>query len=163
MDPRLLAHFMGAGVPHTIIEKLGSAGVKSLALFASLGGNEDGFRTFLELPGMDIVATDLATSVQQATIVAAWRAGNTMSTIEVETSVKRSMANLPPEVSVEDVDQHAKVFAGSADGFELTPVTTLSKVYFEMKVDEVRKTFKAEPWTVVTNLAQEDAHSSRPA
>ena len=67
---------------------------------------------------MDIVATDLATSVQQATIVAAWRAVNTMSTIEVETSAKRSVANHPPEVSVEEVDQHAKVFAGSPDGFE---------------------------------------------
>ena len=31
MDPSLLAHFMGAGVPDTIIEQLGSAGVKSLA------------------------------------------------------------------------------------------------------------------------------------
>ena len=76
MDPRLLAHFMGAGVPDPIIEKLGSAGVKSLALFASLGGNEEGFRTFLERPGTDTVANDLTTSVQQATIVAAWRGGD---------------------------------------------------------------------------------------
>ena len=99
--PVFLPFFMGAGGPHDIIDKLGSTGVKSLALFASLGGNEEGFRTFLERPGMDIKASDLLTSVQQATIVAAWRAANTMSHIKVETSVKRSMANLPPEVSVE--------------------------------------------------------------
>ena len=109
---------MGAGVPDPIIEKLGWAGVWSLTLFAFLGGSEDGFRTYLERPGMDIVATDLTTSVQQATIVATWRAANTMSHIEVETSVKRLMANPPPEVSVEEFEQHAKVFAGSADGFE---------------------------------------------
>ena len=110
-------------MPDDIIEKLGTAGITSLALFAFLCGNDDGSRTFLERPGMDIKATDLVTSVQQATIVAAW------STIEVETSVKRSMANLPPEVSVEEMDQHAKVFAGSADGFELSPITTPSKTF----------------------------------
>ena len=162
MDPRLLAHFMGAGVSNDVIDKLGAAGVRSLALFASLGGSEDGFRTFLERPGMDIKAVDLSTSVQQATIVAAWRAANTMSHIEIETCTKRSMANLPPEVSVEEVEQHAKVFAGGADGFELSQITTPSKGYFESKVDEVQRTFKAEPWTVVTNLAQEEAHASRP-
>ena len=43
MDPRLLAHFMGAGVPDEIIEKLSTAGVKSLALVASLGWNKKGF------------------------------------------------------------------------------------------------------------------------
>ena len=91
MDPRLLAHFMGAGVSDEVIDKLGSAGERSLALFASLGGSEEGFRTFLERPGMEIKAVDLATSVQQATIVAAWRSANLMSHIEIEASTKRSM------------------------------------------------------------------------
>ena len=163
MDPRLLSHFMGARVSDEIIDKLGAAGVNSLALFASLGGSEDGFRTFLERPGMEIKAVDLKTSVEQASIVSAWRAANTMSHIEIEASTKRSLANLPPEVSVEEVEQHAKVFAGGADGFELTAITTPSKGYFESKVDEVQRTFKAEPWTVVTNLAQEEAHASRPS
>lgn len=58
MDPRLLAHFMGAGVPDVIIEKLGTAGVKSLSLFGSFGGSEEGSRTFLERPGIDVIATD---------------------------------------------------------------------------------------------------------
>lgn len=87
-----------------------------------------------------------------------------MSTVEVEVEaqVKRSFANLPPYVFVEEVDQHAKVFAASQGGFVLTPVTTLSKFYFEMKVGEVRNSFRVEPWTVVTHRAQEEAHASRP-
>ena len=49
--------------------------------------------------------------------------------IEFEASVKRSLANIPPEVSVEDVDQHLKVLSGITDVFELTPITTPFKGY----------------------------------
>ena len=51
--------------------------------------------TFLARPGIDVKATDLRTLVEQATIVAAWRAANTMSTADVEAQVKRLLANLP--------------------------------------------------------------------
>ena len=79
MDPRLLVHFVDAGVRDEIIEKLSTACVKSLSLFASLGGSGEGFRTFLERPGIDVKAASLMTSVEQATMVAAWRAANSGS------------------------------------------------------------------------------------
>ena len=93
MEPRLLAHFMGAGVPDDILNKLGAAGVTTLSLFASLGGDEKGFRAFLERPGLEIEATDLLSSVSQARVVTAWRTANTMNTVEIETQAKRSLAN----------------------------------------------------------------------
>ena len=71
MEPRLLAHFMGADVPSEFLDKLGNAGVTTVSLFASLGGSESEFRQFLGRTGIDIVAVDLASSVLQARIVAA--------------------------------------------------------------------------------------------
>lgn len=133
MDPRLLGRFMGAGIPEAIMDKLSDAGVKTLSLFAALGGDENGFRAFLERPGMDVKATDLKTSIEPATIVAAWRTANTMSHVEGKAQAKRSLSNLPPEVSLEEVDQHARVFAASGGGVELTPVTMPSTVRDESR------------------------------
>lgn len=83
--------------------------------------------------------------------------------MEVQSQAQRALANLPPEISFEEMDQRAKVFAASVGGFDLSPIATPSKGYFEMKILGVQSTFKAEPWTTVTNLAQEEAHRSRPA
>ena len=163
MEPCLLAHFMGADVPSEFLDELGNAGVTTVSLFASLGGGETEFRQFLARPGIDIVAADLASSVLQARIVAAWKTAQTMQTVQVQSQAQRSLANLPPEISLEEMDQHSQVFAASPGGFPLSPITTPSKGYFESKVLEVQSSFKAEPWTTVTNLAQETAHRSRPA
>ena len=86
-----------------------------------------------------------------------------MQTVEVQSQAQRALANLPPEILLEEMDQHAHVFAATPGGFPLSPITTPSKGYFDTKVLEVQSTFKAEPWTTVTNLAQEAAHRSRPA
>lgn len=69
MERRLLAHFIGADVPNKHLDKLGDAGVTTISLFASFGGGETEFRRVLARPGIDIVATDLASSVLQARIV----------------------------------------------------------------------------------------------
>ena len=78
MEPMLLALMQNQGVEATLLDKMGDAGLTSLNVFACLRGSRDKFVEVLEKPPLDVKATDFAGSLEQAKLLAAWEAANTM-------------------------------------------------------------------------------------
>ena len=158
MEPRLLALMQNQGVDATLLDKMGDAGLTSLNVFACLGGSRDKFVEVLEKPPLDIKATDFAGSLEQAKLLAAWEAANTMKEVETKHTAERQVQRLPPQLQLADIESATKVF--EAAEHPLTKFTTPSKALFELLQGQVEAYYEPISLIHVTSLDNQDVNNT---
>ena len=154
IDSRLLSMFSSAGCTEATLDKLGKAGMTSVAMVTSVTDTKEDFRKFLESAEVDLAAIDLATRLQQTAVMSVYKACLTLEDVEVRQATERRANKQVPEVTEEEVNVCWKLF--EAKYFKLNKVMCPSPAYLGRKQGEVESYFKAESLTRVTNYNQDD-------
>ena len=159
LEPRLLGLMESQGVSPDHMEKLGGAGVTTLAIINCLAFDRQSFIDLIEKTPLEIKNTTVLETISQAKVVAVYEAAKMSWQVELEAASERQVHALPPQLLEMDLDGCVKIF-NAAEDEELTDDVIPSKAYLERKIGEMSSTFKAEPLTRVTNRNQEDTNQS---
>ena len=154
LDPRFAAILTQNDVPTDQMEKLGTAGVKSTALFGYIAKTQEKLDLFLKRTMNLDADNDPMDAIPVAKITIVWETCRRRTEVETEAAVQRSV-NLSPQLTVEDHSTARDAFERKL-GRKIPDHKILSENYFESKVGEAETVFKAEKLSMVTNMAQQD-------
>ena len=156
IESRLFSMLTNADCNDATLDKLGDAGLTSIMRFTSIVDTKEDFRKLLDSDEVGLKGTDLHSKLQQAGVMAVYKACLTHDEVEVRQATERKASNLPPTVTGEEIDVCWKLF--EAKYFRLNKVMCPSPAYFGRKQGEVESSFKAESLTRVTNYNQDDVN-----
>ena len=159
LEPRLLGLMESQGVSPEHMDKLGDAGVTTLAVINCVAVDRQSFIDFIEKAPLEIKNTTVVETISQAKVIAVYEAAKMSWQVELKAASERQVNALPPQLLEMDLDGCVKIF-NAAEYEELTDDVIPSKAYLERKIGEMSSTFKAEPLTRVTNRNQEDSNQS---
>ena len=137
------------------MEKLGTAGVKSTALFGYIAKTQEKLDLFLKRTLNLDADNDPMDAIPVAKLTIVWETCRRRTEVETEAAVQRSVNHLPPQLTVEDHSTARDAFERKL-GRKIPDHKIPSENYFESKVGEAETVFKAEKLSMVTNMAQED-------
>ena len=164
LEARLHAMLNNADASSDTLNKLGAAGLTTVALWTSLADSKEKFRELLETDDVNVKSTNddgtksLPKTLEQAKVMGVWKACRASDELEVKTDAQRRLDRQPPTISEEDLDNCIKLF--EAKKWPLPDEMCPSGAYLERKLGELESRFKAEPLTRVTNKRQEDINAA---
>ena len=160
LDARLHAMLTATKCNDKTLARFGEMGVHTVRDLTTLVDDRKDLRLFLK----DALKLDFSTGGYEATleighIVQAWEAAGKRVEVEDKRDAERLSANLPPQLTGEDVLLLKKQFEKNFNrGRTITAAQTPSKAYLELKVGHAETLWEAERLAEVTSLAQQERH-----
>ena len=132
LEPRLLALIGQHGVSDKISDAMGDNGLTSCGLFKHVCTTADDVTELMKNPPFDLTGTDFATKLEIGKVRAVWEASTVNNDVEVKHNAERLRQNLPPEVSIQDLEAVVKLFKAAHGDLERHKCP--SKGFFERMI-----------------------------
>ena len=161
LEPRFLGLLQQARVPDDIITLLGAKGYDTAHIFGSVTKTDSDFFDFCKAVLNIDPAARADDWVKRSRLTMVWEGCKVRVDVEHKHIAERAVMQLPPQVAIGELEA-AKRALEAFKGFEIAKHHCPSEPYFEKKIAHATSFFEAEPLSVVTSKAQEEAHAASP-
>ena len=162
LDARFHSMLSNLDCHENTLARLGELRITNISALTTLVDDRAELRVFLkDALGLDPVKGYQFT-LEAGKVVMAWEQANKRTEVENKRDAERRAADLPPQLTGEDVVLLKKQFEKNFNKNRvITKAQTPSKSYLELKVGHAESMWQAEKLMEVTSLAQEERHKMK--